>query len=569
MDQFLELGVIIAIAAALAIVSKYLRQPLIVSYIVTGIIVGPFVLNIVSASDMIATFSHIGVSLLLFVVGMSLSPKVIREVGKVSLVVGLGQVVFTTIIGYGICRLLGLNPLSSLYTSVALTFSSTIIIMKLLSDKGDTEKLYAKIAIGVLLVQDLLAVVILMMISSAQKATSIPYMIATTLLGGIGALGIILVIGIYVLPKITNFIARSQELLVLFSLSWALSLAALLSYFGYAIEIGALLAGITLSFSPYRYEISSRMRPVRDFFLVLFFIMLGYQMEFGLMVENLGIIVLLSIFVLVGNPLIVLILMGWLGYTKKNSFLCGLTVAQISEFSLILVALGMKVGHIGPRVLSIVTAVGLITIAGSSYLILYGDRLYRPIARFLTVFEISGKKIDEHKYHKDGNYEIFLFGFHRIGDDMIKTMRSLKKRFLVIDYNPETVIKLARKGIPCRYGDASDMEMLDELSVKNAKMVICAISDFDTTAYLIEKIREQNKNTVIVTLSYRVEEALELYNKGASYVILPHTLGGQHMSMLIEENGLEINKFLEQKLLHLNHLKKSREQIMRETPVFH
>jgi len=269
MEILIEIGIIIAITTLIAGLMRLLKQPLIIGYILSGILVGPHFLNIIKSTGTLNIFSHMGIALLLFIVGLSLSPKVIKEVGKVSSVTGVGQVIFTSLIGFFICKILGLSTVISTYVAIALTFSSTIIIMKLLSDKDDTEKLYGKISIGFLIIQDLIAMLILMVISSSSNGLNFKTLIFGTILKGIGLLGLLFLIGIYVLPNITKAFARSQELLLLFSISWCLALSALFNYLNFSMEIGALLAGITLSLSPYRYEISSRMRPLRDFFIVL------------------------------------------------------------------------------------------------------------------------------------------------------------------------------------------------------------------------------------------------------------------------------------------------------------
>ncbi len=580
----MELSIIIGITVLIAGIMKLLKQPLIIGYILTGIIVGPRLLNIISSTETISILSHIGVALLLFIVGLSLSPRVIKEVGKVSSITGVGQVIFTSLIGFFISRLLGFSTVVSVYVAIALTFSSTIIIMKILSDKGDIRTLYGKISIGFLIVQDLIAIIILMVISSIPAGFDFTNLVFGTILKGFGLLVLLFLVGIYILPKVTKIIAKSlflvgiyilpkvtkiiaksQEFLLLFSIGWCLALASLFHYLNFAMETGALIAGITLSLSPYRYEISSKMRPLRDFFVVLFFILLGSQMGFADVSLYIIPIIILSAFILIGNPLIVMTLMGLLGYTKRNSFLAGLTVAQISEFSLILIALGVKIGHLSNEILSFVTAIGLITIAGSSYMIIYANRIYPHISKYLKIFERKGSKVDEHKYHKEGIYDIILFGYNRIGYDLLESFKKIKKKFLVVDYNPETIMDLAKEGTDCRYGDASDSELLNELNFSKAKMIYSTIPDFDTNLLLINKIKECNKKAIIIVVSHQIDEAIELYDKGATYVLMPHFLGGRYASTLIEKHGLDFDKFLNEKITHIEHLRK-RKQIGHEHP---
>jgi len=552
MEVFIELSIIIGITVLITGAMKLLKQPLIIGYILTGIIVSPYFLNIVRSTDTIAVFSQIGITLLLFIVGLSLSPKVIKEVGKVSLITGIGQIIFTSLIGFFIGRLLGFSIIVSLYIAIALTFSSTIIIMKLLSDKKDLERLYGKISIGFLLVQDIFVIILLMIISSFSGKLNTINLILGNVLTGVLLVGALVLIIIYVLPSLSKFFAKSQEFLFLFSIGWGLGLAALFHYIGFSMEIGALIAGVALSMSPYHYEISSKMRPLRDFFIILFFILLGSQMVFGNIIQFIIPAVIFSLFILIGNPLIVMILMGLLGYKKKTGFQAGLTVAQISEFSLILIALGVKAGHLTNEILSFVTIIGLITIAGSTYLILYSDKIYPYLSTYLSIFE--RKKVRENeKEFKD--YDIILFGCNRVGYDFLRMFKKMRKKLLVVDYNPKLISELTKKKINCRYGDVDDSEFLDELNLNKLKMVVSTISEFETNLLLINKIRQANEKTITIIVSDNIEEAKILYNKGATHVIMSHLLEIDHTSMIVKKHGLNINKFLKEKKKHIKQLK--------------
>lgn len=431
---FIELSKILFITLITTGIIKLLKQPEIIGYILSGIIAGPVFLNIINSTETLATFSQIGIALLLFFVGLNLNPKTIKEVGKISLITGIGQVVFTSGVGFLILKLLGFNTITSIYVAIALSFSSTIVIMKLITDKRELDSLYARISIGFLIVQDFIAIFILLIISSLGNKISLGYMLLETVLKGLAGIVLLFLLSIYVLPKITKVIAKSQEFLLLFSITWCFLVATLFHYLNFSIEVGALLAGMALSMSPYHFEISSRMKPLRDFFLVLFFIVLGSQMTFSNILNYFWIIIGLSLFVLIGNPIIVMVLMGLLGYTKRTSFLAGLTVAQISEFSMILVTMGASAGHLSQEIISVVTTIGLITFAGSTYMILYSNKLYSLLSKYLTIFERKGKKIDEHKYHKDEDYEIILFGYNRIGFDILEALKKIRKKFLIIDF---------------------------------------------------------------------------------------------------------------------------------------
>jgi Kef-type K+ transport system membrane component KefB/Trk K+ transport system NAD-binding subunit len=562
---FIELSIVIILAVIISGLMKLLKQPLIIGYIITGILAGPLFLNIVKSTDMVATFSHFGIVFLLFIAGLSLNPRVMKSVGKVSLITGAGQVLFTTFIGFFIAKFFGFSDIAALYISIALTFSSTIIIVKLLSDKGDLQTLYGRISVGFLIVQDVIAVLILMIISSSTGGFDIVAITIETVLIGVGILSFIALFSIFALPRIIKVAAKSQEFLLLFSIGWLLLLAIIFGYLKFSIEIGALLAGISLSVSPYHYEIKLKMNVLRDFFILFFFVLLGSQMVFMNISEFLLPIAVFSIFILVGNPLIVMILMGLLKYTKRNGFLAGLTVAQISEFSLILVALGVKVGHVSNEILSLITATGLITIFGSTYMIMHANKLYSHISKYLNVFERRGRKIDEHIYHKGKHYSIILFGYNRIGFSLLESIKNLKKKFLIIDYDPEIITDLAKEGYECRYGDANDMELLNELDFSRAKMIISTIPDIETNLLLIKKVREGNKKAIIIIVSHQIEGALKLYENGATYVVMPYFLGGQYASTLIQKYGMNLNEFLKEKAKHVNHLK-TRSKLKHEHP---
>lgn len=557
MEIFIELTGIVLIATICAVVMKLLRQPLIVGYILAGIIAGPYVLNLIHSTESIELFSKIGITVLLFIVGLSLSPKVIKDVGKVSLVTGLGQVIFTSVIGFAIALLLGIDRIAALYISIALTFSSTIIILKLLSDKGDVHKLYGKISIGFLLVQDIVATIILLLVSSLAGSTEVNIGQALLFLfvKAIGVGIVIFIISTYIVPKISKFVASSAELLFLFSLTWGLGFAALFYLLGLSIEIGALVAGVMLSVTPFSYEIGSRLKPLRDFFIVLFFVLLGSQMVIS-NVENLIIpAVVLSAFVLIGNPIIVVVLMNLMGYKRKTGFLAGLTVAQISEFSLILAALGFSVGHLNQEMLSLITLVGLITIAGSTYFILYSDKLYALTQDGLRLLELKKSKSNA-LVPEDEEYDAVLFGYDRVGSDFVQLFKKLDMEYVVIDNNPDAIKKLEDSHIHHKFGDASDTEFLEELKLSSVELVISTIPDHKTNVFLAQKIKQRHKRTLFVTISRDAKEAKELYDVGADYVILPHYLGASFAVDLLSKRGVNADSLKSERRKHQEYISK-------------
>ena len=546
MHIFIELSLILAITTTVAVMMRAMRQPLVVGYLLTGILVGPAVFNLLQSSEQIEVFSKIGISILLFIVGLNLNPDTIKETGRASVVTGLGQIVFTTIVGFFLLTFLGFASIPSMYGAIALTFSSTIIVLKLLSDNGDLGKLYGKLAIGFLLVQDLVATLLLVIVpllaTQASGGTDAGRIFLDLFLKGLGAgIGLYL-ISKYLLPRLSFFLAQSQELLFLFSIAWGLGLASFFAWLGFSIEIGALIAGVTLSVSSYAFEISSRMRPLRDFFIVLFFVLLGSQV----VVTDLSSIILpatlLSLFVLIGNPLIMYLLMNMLGYRSRTGFMAGLTVAQISEFSLILMALGFSLGHVDQKLVSLITLVGMITIAGSTYLMLYGDKIYSILKKVLALIEIR-KHPHREKYLGEKNHEMIIFGYGRVGFEFVRSAQKLDVSYVVVDYNPETVANLRGEGVSFRFGDAEDVEFLDEIHLWKAKIVVSTIPDPNVNMLLVRQYREKNATGVIVVVSHNVPETRALYLEGASYVVMPHYLGAEHASKMIALHGFDVETF--------------------------
>lgn len=572
---FAELSLVMVLVLLISFVMNKIKQPLLIGYIFTGILASPLFFDILSSNEGYETFSHIGISLLLFIVGLHLNLKLIKEVGLISLITGIGQVIFTSFIGFFIATIFGYGIVASFLIAIALTFSSTIIIVKLLSDKKDLETLYGKISMGFLIVQDLIAVVILMVLSAFLNPSSSSditgLLLQTTFLAIVSVL-VTFLLSRYVLPKLLEQIAKSTELLFVFIITWCFGIASLFVYLGFSLEIGALLAGVALASSPYQFEISARIRPLRDFFIVMFFILLGSHMipsdisyegldfsgKLEVLSDTFGPIIvpatLFSLFVLIGNPLIVLILMSLLGYSTRTGFLAGLTVAQISEFSLILAMLGMDAGFLNAEEVSMITLVGIITITASTYMILNGNRIYEWMKPVLVKFERKRTK-DSKKGIQGKNHEILVFGYDRIGFSLLKTIDKLGKPYLVVDYNPAIVKSLKEKGISVVYGDAGNIEFISEFDLKDVKLFISTIPDYEINLLLLENLRDSNSSSLVILTANDIDHALELYKNGADYVILPHFLGGEYVSTLIENYHEDYGDFFKEKLKHLNELK--------------
>jgi Kef-type K+ transport system membrane component KefB len=434
---FFEISGLLVLAAGVGFVGHLLRQPLIVSFIAVGILAGPSALDITRSSEKISALSELGIALLLFLVGLKLDVKLIKSLGTVSLYTGLGQVAFTAIIGFLICLVLGFDAVVSLYIAVALTFSSTIIIVKLLSDKREVDSLHGQIALGFLIVQDIVVVIAMIVLSAigigTQSEASLGAIAGVFLAGGV-MLAVVLIFIRYVATPLTETLARRPELLLLFAVALAASFAAVADYLGLGKELGGLLAGVALASTPYREALAARLAPLRDFLLLFFFIALGSKLQLTHVGGGIAASLVLSLFVLIGNPLIVMVIMGVMGYRKRTGFLAGLTVAQISEFSLIFMAMGVSLGHVDASALGLVTLVGLITIAASTYMITYSHQLYAICEPLVPSFERNGAPREPEAVHQsqEARYDVVIFGLGRYGEAIASRLKNAGERFASI-----------------------------------------------------------------------------------------------------------------------------------------
>ncbi|MEO8785321.1 MAG: cation:proton antiporter [Candidatus Saccharimonadales bacterium] len=551
-NLFAQFSFIIALAAGVALLMRIIKQPLIIGYILTGLLVGPSVLHLVGTPATFEVFSNIGIALLLFIIGLGLNPRVIKEVGNVAAISGVLQVGLTTAIGYGGGLIFGFGRRESLLFGIALAFSSTIIILKLLSDKKEQTRLYGKVVTGLLLIQDILAMFALLFITSEGNGGhfAIGNLITLFAKGALIAIPL-LVIGNVVLPKLHKFIAGSSEFLFLFALGWGFGSAALFEMSGFSLEFGALLAGIALASLPYTQEISARLRPLRDFFLIVFFIALGTRLDFAGIGSLLPIIIISSLIVIVLKPVIVTLIMGVMGYTKRTSFKTGLATAQVSEFSLILVILANKQGLVSNRLVSLITLLALISIAVSAYLILYSDQLFVFFEKHFLMFERHKARFERDSRR---NYELVLFGYRKGGHEFLKVFRGLKKRFVVVDYDPEVIDILEHQKVDYVYGDIADLELLEEIGLDKIKLAVSTITDHPSSLYLVKLLGNINPNAVVICHADTLEQAAELYAAGASYVMMPHYISSEKIGSLIKRSEFKRSEFKRFREKHLEYL---------------
>ena len=537
---FLQLTSVLILATILGIVARFFRQPLILAYIFSGLIIAALGFFDHFDQGVLELMSNLGIAFLLFLVGIELNLTDLKYVGRAALFTGLGQIVFTAAVGFVLISALGFSLVASLYMAVALTFSSTVIIVKLLTEKHDLHSLYGKIAVGFLLVQDFVAVIALMFLSGFGTG-EIPtaWTFVSIFLKGAVLVAVAYLAAKTVLKFLLRYCASSVELLFICAIAWAFLFAAMGAAFGFSIAIGAFLAGLAIATSPYRVQISARVKPLRDFFIIIFFILLGASMAVGSSGVLLSHVILLSLFILVGNPLIVIAIMLTLGYRNRTAFLASVTVAQISEFSMILMAVGYSLGHVGQEDVALVAAVGIVTITSSSYLILYGDKIYRflekPFARFFPE-----RRRDPYVANREtlGDH-VILVGAEQMGSDILKFLKSKirdKKQIVVVDFNPEIINTLRSSGFNAVFGDISDPEVLEELEFGKARLVVITDPEIGDNEHLIRFAKAKNFRGPIISTTYWIHDAIKLYEGGADYVVVPEEVGGDHVSRILGEH---------------------------------
>ena len=550
-SDFNDLSIVIAIGVAVSIVMRLIRQPLMIGYILTGVIVGPALLHIINSPDQIQVFADFGITLLLLIVGLGLNPRVVKEVGRIAGYIAVGKVLLVTGIVYTMAHAMGYDKTASMYIGISLSFSSTIVILKLLNDKKEQNRLYGKISVGFLLIEDLIATAVLIAVSTGSNGDLSAVTLSTLLFKIVGLIVVITAFRGLVLARLHKMIAGSQEFLFLFAIGWGLGIAALFKYAGFSLEVGALIAGVILAPLPYAQEAASRLKPLRDFFIVLFFVAIGSHLHVASVLPILPKALFFSVLVMFGNPLIVMTIMGLSGYTKKTSFKTAMTGSQVSEFSLILLLLAEKLGHVDDGVVTLVTVIGLVTIGFSTYMITYGDKLYEVFEHTLRLFE---RRKVRNEIEQKKHYEMVLIGYNKGGHEFLKVFKQIGKSYVVVDYDPVAIDTLESIGASYIYGDATDLELLDELNLEKSKLIVSTVDDLQVNREIARWLEKVNPTGVFICTADTLDEASTLYSEGVSYVILPHYIGSEKISAFIRKSGLKKSEFKRYREKHLAYL---------------
>jgi Kef-type K+ transport system membrane component KefB len=541
-----EIGIAILVATAMGFVFQIFRQPVILGYLVAGAMIGPEIgFKLVSDPANIEVISEIGLILLLFIIGLELNPAKLLSSGRKLIYAGIGQFIFCVLIGLGFFVFLGYplgdGRIDALYLSLFCALSSTAIVVKLLYDKVELDTLPGRLSLGLLIFQDIWAILIL----ALQPNFTNPQLslVAFALGKGILLLAVGFLLSRYVMRWIFAQIEKIPEMVVAMSIAWCAFMAGLGSWIGMSMEMGALIAGAAIASFPYGIHITAKVLPLRDFFLTLFFLSIGMKIPFP-DVTTLTMAFLIVLLVIVSRFLTIYPILSLSGSGRRTSFITSLNLAQISEFSLVIAALGVSYGHIQQSLMSLIIYAMAITSVLSSYFIKGNHHLYLVFDRILTQIGFPSKAVQHVADKKEGDhYPIVLLGYHREARALInkieETAPDLLRKILVIDFNLEVLKELKHLNVKGIFGDISSLDTLEHAHVANAEIILSTIPDMllkGTNNQSIVKIcRAVAPNAVIVTTADSVEQSAILKAKGADEVLLPYTLIGNHLANLVTD----------------------------------
>ena len=519
----LNLGFIVITAAGFAFLGKLVKMPSIVAYIIAGIVLGPG-LGIVQLDHSLELISELGIALLLFLVGLELSLQKIKDLGRVSVVLGSLQVSMTAAGAYVISTLMGFSVMECVFLAATVTFSSTVVVIKLLDQKGVTSRLFGRIAISLFLAQDIVVIIGLTILSGLGSGGDEPFEIVTlTKSLGIAFAGmvILLLVSLFasrcVLPKPFAWASRSPDTVFIWALCWCFLVVLLAHQFHLSVEIGAFLAGIAIAQLPIHEDLHRRLHPLMTFFVAIFLVTLGIQMDISVLGEVWKYALGLSVFVIIAKPLIVFIILSRLRYSEYTAFQAATASGQVSEFAFILLALGAGAGLIEARVVSLGGMVGILTIAISSYLILYSDPLYGAFQKLgvLKFFKAKQEPDTEEQHSYEGH--VIVVGMNALGREVVKQLSGRGETVLAIDTDPRKL-----EGLNCAetlIGSVEYESAVEEIGLSRARLVISALQIEDTNHLLAYRCRSAGVPCAIHAFDISVVE--DLLDLDTAYMFMP------------------------------------------------
>lgn len=511
-----SLGILMIVAAVLVMLAQKIKMPALVVYMLTGLILGPFT-GLLTPNHILDLISESGIILLLFLVGLELNIEKVKDVGVTAMVAGSLQVFITSGLGFLIAFFFGFTAFESFYIAAGLTFSSTVVVVKLLDQKGHLSKLYGRIAIGIFLIQDIV-VVILLTVMTALAQVQNPDINAITLSIGKVFLSLgIIVVGIfiasrYLIPRPFLWAARSADTLFIWSLTWCFGVVLLAEELHLSAEVGAFLAGIALAQHDFSEDLRRRVHPVMTFFIIVFFILLSVRMDFSRISSQLPIAIVLTTFVLVGKSIIIYLILSKMKFTSITAIKSAITVAQISEFSFIFIANGVKGDLVGNHIMSLISLVGILSISVSAYLIMYTDALVMFLLRFNIIKISKNESIGK----KEMAQKVIVIGMNSLGREVVARVRGKGFEVLAIDTDTEKL-----KGLDCAtmLGNVEYKTTLEEAGFHNALLVVSALQIEDTNNLLASHCKKEGIPFAVHAFDPAMKDGLVAI--GADHIISP------------------------------------------------
>ncbi len=549
-DLLQDVGFCIVTATAMAYLARLVRQPLLLAYIAAGVLIGPVGLGQVTDPESIRTLAELGLAFLLFIVGLEIDLKKLIASGKLAVVTTLIQVAGSAVLGGWAATLLGYGGLAAGYVGAAVAFSSTLIVVKSLSDRSELDTIAGRTTLAILLVQDVLAIVVLAVqpnLGGGGEASSPLAAMGISVVKGLVLVGGTLLASRFLLPPLFRWVAMFPEIVLVSAVSWCLLVCYAAIQAGFSAPMGALLAGVCISAFPYSLEVVAKIRTLRDFFVTLFFVSLGLLLVVP-SAKLLAAALILSGLVIASRFLTILPALRLFGFDNRVSLLSSIHLSQTSEFGLVILLIGASDSyrHVGDEVVSLVVMILVITAVLSTYLVQHGHRISTVLVR-----RASGTPLEDPHSRKARTGErtgapIVLVGCFRVASSLVHGLLQAGLPFKVIDFNPHVHRELEKLGVPCTYGDISHLDTLEHAGVREARVLVSSIPDDflrgTSNRKLLDALKRLNPRAVTIVTAESVPAALELYEAGADYVLLPRLLSaGRLMEILksAEEGSLE------------------------------
>lgn len=534
LDIGLELLIVLATAVAGGMLARWLRLPVILGYLAGGIAVGPFGLGWVHDTETISSLAEIGVVLLLFAIGLEFSLKELLRMGRIAVIGGIAQIALTAAAGFGLGRVVGLSLTGAVFFGFIVALSSTMVVLKLLMDRGELDTTHGRIMLGILLVQDLSVVPIMVVMPAVGgEAGQLWVSLGLALAKAVGFIGVMLVLGYWGMPWLLKRVAgqRSRELFLLTVIVLCLAAAFGTFYFGLSAAFGAFAAGLLISQSPFARQAFADILPLRDTFGALFFVSLGMLANLHFVADNLATVIVVVVVIIVVKFIICSVITRAFGYGHKTVLMVGTGLVQIGEFSFIIAMMGVELGLLSQRLYSLTVAAAIITMLLTPFAMSLNSFIYRWLSqRGWFARQLTGRADPEfHVQSLELSRHAVICGYGDIGSRVAAVLERQKFAYLVIELDPTIISKLRAQGIPCIYGDASNPEILAHASLDKARVLICTIPDYMAEELTARNALRINPRLDIVARVHRDSDVEHLKGVGVTEIVLPFFEGSLEM----------------------------------------